>query len=481
MGLLDGIIQKQNEETAEGGLIDLGLNSKIYYEGADGVQNNGVANYGNYQFVSLEDVINTFIVAYVGEDKIINKVKRTDVAFHAQRSLAELSFDTLKSVKSYELEVPASLTLPVPQDYIHYIALSYIDSVGIKNRLYPTSKTSNPTAFQQNTDGTLKFEDNVWKNPATGLYEEYGITRSYDSFGNPIASGTHNPADSSFKSKTPLQQFVTEIRINVTGDSRTMAGSGSTTTNYVAYGPGSGMQINFQDTHSNIKVGMSIFGPGIPINSTVATVGDSTSANYEGTGITITNPERVADQLLENPTNTAGRPLNVQQANTQIIIADLNKESDSWNKFKSKEDREDDLNLNHDFKYDTNQFDLDQGRRYGLDPQHSQINGSYYIDDNTGLIHFSSSVSGKTIVLDYLSDSLGTDSEMKIHKFAEEALYKCIAYAIISTKVNVQEYIVQRFKKERFAATRKAKLRLSSLKLEELTQILRGKSKQIKH
>jgi len=60
-------------------------------------------------------------------------------------------------------------------------------------------------------------------------------------------------------------------------------------------------------------------------------------------------------------------------------------------------------------------------------------------------------------------------------------MYKCIAYAIMSTRANVQEYIVNRFRKEKFAATRKAKLRLSNLKLEELTQILRGKSKQIKH
>ena len=43
------------------------------------------------------------------------------------------------------------------------------------------------------------------------------------------------------------------------------------------------------------------------------------------------------------------------------------------------------------------------------------------------------------------------------------------------------EYIVQRFRKERFAETRKAKLRLSNIKLEEITQILRGKSKRIKH
>jgi hypothetical protein len=37
------------------------------------------------------------------------------------------------------------------------------------------------------------------------------------------------------------------------------------------------------------------------------------------------------------------------------------------------------------------------------------------------------------------------------------------------------------YKKDKFAAVRKAKLRLSNIKLEELTQILRGKSKWIKH
>ena len=70
---------------------------------------------------------------------------------------------------------------------------------------------------------------------------------------------------------------------------------------------------------------------------------------------------------------------------------------------------------------------------------------------------------------------------MQVHKFAEEAMYKCIAYAIMSTRANTPEYIVNRFRKERRAEVRKAKLRLSNIKLEELTQILRGKSKWIKH
>ena len=70
---------------------------------------------------------------------------------------------------------------------------------------------------------------------------------------------------------------------------------------------------------------------------------------------------------------------------------------------------------------------------------------------------------------------------MQVHKFAEEAMYKSIAYSIISTRANMPEYVVQRFKKEARATKRQAKLRLSNIKLEEITQVLRNKSKQIKH
>ena len=121
------------------------------------------------------------------------------------------------------------------------------------------------------------------------------------------------------------------------------------------------------------------------------------------------------------------------------------------------------------------------GSRYGLDPQHAQSNGLFYIDCMSGKIHFSSNVSGRTIVIDYISDSLGTDGEMQVHKFAEEAMYKWISHAILAGTANIPEYQVNRFKKERFAAVRTAKLRLSNLNIEELTQVLRGKSKQIKH
>ena len=70
---------------------------------------------------------------------------------------------------------------------------------------------------------------------------------------------------------------------------------------------------------------------------------------------------------------------------------------------------------------------------------------------------------------------------MKVHKFAEEALYKHIAFNVLANRINVPEYIVQRYKKERRAALRNAKLRLSKLNLEEMAQIMRGKGKHIKN
>mgnify|MGYP003652279127 FL=1 len=138
------------------GLIN--TSQKSYYEGVDGIQNSGDENLGNYQFASLTTIINQFIIAYVGEDKIISKIKRTDVAFHAMRALQEFSFDTFKSNKSFEYTVPASLKMPLPQDYVNHIKLSWIDDAGIAHILHPATKTSNPAAYQQNTDGTFKLE-----------------------------------------------------------------------------------------------------------------------------------------------------------------------------------------------------------------------------------------------------------------------------------------------------------------------------------
>jgi hypothetical protein len=277
---------------------------------------------GGYQFVTIKDVINNFMVAYVGEDKIISKIKRTDVAFYAQRAIAEFSFDTLPSDKAIEIEVAANLSFPLPQDYVNYVRFSWTDQQGIERIIYPTRKTSNPLAYNQDNEGKY-------------LYSSAGDV-------------------------TQAQQSVTLTRFNST-----------------AYDP----------TPNE-------FGP-----------------NYS------------VDELM---------------------------------------------NL---YRY---------GRRYGLEPETAQANGVFFIDNLKGIVHFSSDMVNRIVTLKYISDGLGTDAEMVVHKFAEDAIYKYIAHAVLATRANTQEYLVQRFKKEMVAAKRNAKLRLSNMKLSEMAQVMRNQSKWIK-
>ena len=60
-------------------------------------------------------------------------------------------------------------------------------------------------------------------------------------------------------------------------------------------------------------------------------------------------------------------------------------------------------------------------------------------------------------------------------------MYRSISYYLLSTRAGVQEYVVQRYRKDKSAALRNAKIRLSNIKLNEFVQVMRGKSKWIKH
>jgi len=304
------------------GLLD-GTSQESYYDGT---------NKGNYQFVSLDEIINGFMVVYVGDSKILTTVSKTDVQFHGMRAIQELSYDVLRSHKAFEQEVPSTLVMPLPQDYVNYTKIVRVDSNGIEKPIYPTSKTSNPFPIQQ--DGDNKYVYGTSSDVSTGILEDEGSSLTKD---EPYTSNTREKFNS------------------------------------------------------------------IPTNSD---------------------------------------------------------------------------NMDYD-AVDHMRFD-NRGRRYGLDPQHAQNNGTFYIDNSTGFIHFSSDLSGETITLKYISDGLGTDAEMVVHKFCEEAVYKHIMYGLVSNRVGIPEGVIQRFKKEKFAETRKAKIRLSNIKIEEFTQILRGISKPIK-
>ena len=92
-------------------------------------------SHGNYRFVELREIIDSFTATYVGEGKICNNVTLNDITFHAIRAMQELSYDTLRSAKDWEVVIPSTLVLVMPVDYVNYVKLSWSDSVGTE-RIY---------------------------------------------------------------------------------------------------------------------------------------------------------------------------------------------------------------------------------------------------------------------------------------------------------------------------------------------------------
>ena len=283
-------------------------------------------NYGSYAYTSLSDVINGFIATYVGEHKLIGDVKRTDVIFHAKRGLQEFSYDTLKSTKSQEITIPPSLSVTIPQDYVNYVSLAYIDQLGVRHPIYPANNlTSSP-------------------------YE------------------------------VPLQDGAGDYTMDNIGDL------------------------------------------------------------LEGTSITNERWGEANDRLLNGNIT-----LNDYQAYGDYLTGNL--------------------------------F---FGQRYGNDPQNSQRNGWFNMNERDGTIAFSSNLKDRLIILDYISDGLAYDLDSRIPKMAEDALYAHILYSILAGRINQPEYVIQRLKRDRSAKLRNAKIRLSNIKLSEIVQVMRGKSKWIK-
>lgn len=279
------------------------------------------SKYGGYAYTSLSDIITNFTIAYVGEDKLVPKAKRTDILFHAKRGMQEFSYDLLKSVKSIELTIPPSLSLALPQDYVNYVKLSWVDSIGVKHIIYPTTLTSSPSSSPVQDDN-------------------YDIVRS------------------------------------------------------------------------------------------------SQGAIVEGTPVIETN--------WKNATTFDDK------VNRELFGA---------------------FETSHEF----------EGGRYGIDPQNSQSNGTFTINDHSGTISFSSDLVDSIVVIEYISDGLAYDADTKVPKMAEEAMYAHILHGIVSTKANQPEYLVRRLKQEKRAKIRNTKIRLASIKLSEMTQVMRNKSKHIKH
>jgi hypothetical protein len=127
-------------------------------------------------------------------------------------------------------------------------------------------------------------------------------------------------------------------------------------------------------------------------------------------------------------------------------------------------------------------FEYGIGNRFGLNTETANANPTFKINPKGGVINFSSGMSGKLCVLEYVSDGMenGNDSLVTVNKMFEDFIYAYIEFAILGSKVGVQEYVVARLRKRKGALLRNAKIRISNIHPGRLLMNLRGRDKWLK-
>ena len=109
-------------------------------------------------FISINDIVNNFIISYTGPGKIIPDSKRTEVIFHARRCLQEFAYETIKSRMTDNagtIPVPP-LTYPFPTDLVAIIKVSAGAPLVEFTQLTPTTPPTLPAAGQYLVDYAAK-------------------------------------------------------------------------------------------------------------------------------------------------------------------------------------------------------------------------------------------------------------------------------------------------------------------------------------
>jgi hypothetical protein len=82
------------------------------------------ANWGSYQYISLEDIVNNFMLMYQGDHELMNNLNRYKVLFYAKRGIQELNYDAMKEIKVLQQTVGPNLKFVLPSDYVNWIRIS---------------------------------------------------------------------------------------------------------------------------------------------------------------------------------------------------------------------------------------------------------------------------------------------------------------------------------------------------------------------
>ena len=132
------------------------INDYTYYENT-GNPHTEQANWGSYQYVSLYEIVNNFMLMYAGNHSLVNNEERYRVLFHAKRAIQELNYDAFKEIKILELDVCERLRFVLPQDYVNWVRVSLYKD-GVLRPLTENIQTNWSDAYLQDHTCRILFD-----------------------------------------------------------------------------------------------------------------------------------------------------------------------------------------------------------------------------------------------------------------------------------------------------------------------------------
>lgn len=126
-----------------------------YYENGGNQPEN--ANWGSYQYVSLYDIVNNFLLMYSGNHSLVNNEERYKILFHAKRAVQELNYDAFKELKVLELTVDDTLRYILPSDYVNWVRVNLYKD-GYLRPLTENIQVISSLAYLQDQTGKILFD-----------------------------------------------------------------------------------------------------------------------------------------------------------------------------------------------------------------------------------------------------------------------------------------------------------------------------------
>ena len=145
-----------------------------YYENSSNTPED--ENWGSYQYVTLKDIVNNFMLMYVGNNKLVNNIDKYEVLFHAKRAIQEVNYDALKEIKVVEISVCDDLKFVLPPDYVNYVRISLYKD-GVLRPLSENIQTNYSNSYLQDNNCRILFDQDGNVLEGTSILDYDRITK----------------------------------------------------------------------------------------------------------------------------------------------------------------------------------------------------------------------------------------------------------------------------------------------------------------